>query len=334
MLSKRDWEIVLAFSTSFSIREVARKTGFSKSTIHRWAKKNKKNVRVVFNYAAAGLNYLLLLAENSRELKTLPEGVRSLRKAYGIGEQVYVITAIVPETVLSDWMGALEASGVYVTDKLRALEFRKWNPLRSSVTWVKQVPIPLLPDLERIAAEENYPPRLITANRTPDAYDLALMHYYMLNPPWYPRGIHLDALRDGLKPIDQRRLSEHWRWHVLPLWLYNTYYIPLNQFEVPIRLLVLSGSDVYGVSRALSTIPFTLSVFIDKSRAALITQMPCNLLGSIYKVFSEFDITLEYDVVFEPSLVGWIPRLWRFVRKRGRRWEWCMPSERITVRRK
>jgi len=334
MLSKRDWEIISSFSTSFSIREVARKTGLSKSTVHRWAKKNEKNVRAVFNYTAIGLNYLLLLAEKSAEPEALPEGVRSFRETYGIGRQAYVIVAIVPVAILDSWIETLEKAGVYIIDVIRALELRKWNPLKSSIAWIGQEPVPLLPVLERIAMEENYPPKPVTVSRVPDAYDLALIHYYIVNPPWRPRGIHVDALKDGLKPIDQRRLSEHWRWHVLALWLYNTCYIPLDQFKVPIRLLVLSGSDVYGVSRALSTIPFTLSAFIDKDRAALITQIPCNLLGSIYKIFSEFDISLEYDMIFAPSLVRWAPRLWRFVTKRGRRWEWCMPTGRITVRRK
>ena len=49
---------------------------------------------------------------------------------------------------------------------------------------------------------------------------------------------------------------------------------------------------------------------------------------------SGFDVELEYDFVLAPSLVGWAPRLWRFVRRRGRRWEWCMPSARVTVRRR
>ena len=294
------------------------------------------NVRAVFDYSGLGLCPIIVIVRYINNLKKakMPEGIVSIREAYGPGKKVHVITALVPFNLLREWMQLLESNDVSILKAILGVEYRKWNPAESPIMLLEGYVVPILPEIERYVHWAKNPPSKPINIRVPDPYDLALLHYYMKEPPWKPLGLHPHALADGIKPLDSRRLSDHWRNHVKPYWLFNTYRFLLDQSKVPIRLLVLEGRDAWRAARGLSLMPYVFSVFINRREAAIIAQFPCALMRELYRLLSELELEVSFDLLLAPSLVKWAPRLWRFVRKKGRAWEWCMPNTCVVVERK
>ena len=333
-------EIFSAIATSTSLREAARKLRIPHSTLHRLIKRLEEvgKFRAFFNYPRLGLIPSLIIAEWGMVPDKIIEGTVSIREGYSLGLRTLVITALTPLSLLNDYyLARLEEQGFSVRMVIRGMEYLRWNPAAAPITHIKYCSqyrkypfglfIPIYGELERKILTEDEPPKPVTTPpQAPDPYDLALLFYSWTHPPWEPKRIPIYAIRDGLKNIGAKRISDHWRRHVLPYWLYNTYTPYLDMSEVPLRVLVLSGGNIYGIARAVSLIPYTYFSMIDFDRVAIVMQIPCNLYMDFYKLLSTFDITVEYNLLLAPSLVKWAPRLWRFVRKRGKRWEWCEPK--------
>jgi len=334
-------EILSVLATSLSLRQAARRLKIPHSTLARIVRKLEERGRfkALFNYAALGLVPSIIIAEWSPLPSRIIEGTVSIREGYSPGSRVLLIVSLTPYTLLdSYYIPRLKEMGVTPYVVIRGLEYIKWNPSTAPVTYIEQyqklkkgyfngIFIPIYAELEKRVFSENNPPRKLNySQRAPDPYDLALIFNSWINSPWKPKRIPIHALKDGLKPIDAKRISDHWRKHLLPYWLYNTYTPFLDLSRIPLRVLVLSGKDSYGVARALASIPYTYSSFIDINKVAIILQAPCNLYVDLYKLLSTCDISVEHDLLLMPSLVKWDPRLWRFVRKRGKRWEWCEPK--------
>ena len=336
-------DILSAVATSTSLREAARKAGIPHSTLSRLIKKleQKGKFRAFFNYPKLGLVPLLIIAEwtSIPSKNKIIEGTVSIREGYSLGLRALVITALVPFRLLdSYYLRRLNEWGLTPYVVVRGLEYLKWNPALAPVTHIsRHIPskygingsffIPIYSELEKKILTENTPPSPIEPNvNVPDPYDLALLFNFWRHSPWEPKKIPKYAIKDGLKNINAKRISDHWRKHLLPYWLYNTYISYFRMLEVPLRVLIFTGRSIYGVARALASIPYTYFSVIDIDRVAIVMQAPCSLYIDFYKLLSTFDVSVEYDLLLAPSLVRWDPRLWRFVRKRGKRWEWCEPK--------
>jgi len=295
----------------------------------------KGRVYFVPDYGKFGLIPIALIVEPT-VIEELPYGTVSVRNIYGGGRILKLISALIPYVFLEEYCNSIPANILIL---IRGLKYYRWRPDDGGTLYLPEKGT-LIPVFSNIFTKEEYPENNCfreVENITPDIYDLIILSAKLHRGPFIR---HKEALKEALK-IDQsialtssQTLSYHFKRHVMPAWLYNTFipYLPMN--EVPFRLFYIKGKEAHIVARSLIKLPYFSTALIDVNTALVLGQPPCFMHERIFELLTMFDIEFPYGeiIMSSKSIVKSTPYLWKFVRWDGGRWVWWWPEERLRVR--
>ncbi len=106
--------------------------------------------------------------------------------------------------------------------------------------------------------------------------------------------------------VSHQELSRHFRNHVLKLWAGNRVWLYADAEQVPYKLLYLEGRDAPGVARALVTLPWFHTAYIDIDRAIVSGQPPCASMPHLYRALGDLDVDVM-EFAMEVSLLKGVP---------------------------
>ena len=180
------------------------------------------------------------------------------------------------------------------------------------------------------------PPAPPSSVKPPDPVDMAILVRKLQAGPFARpvEGVRYALSVDPSFPkVSEKTVGYHYRSHVLPAWLYNTFIPYLPMAEVPLRVFYFEGREAPALARVLIKLPYFITALVDVDRALVTGQPPSWMLETIYKVISSFDVKapLCQLVMSSESIAKFIPHLWKFLKKAGRSWSWTWPEERLRI---
>ncbi len=339
-LSRAEWELIQALTQSLTLRDLAKKTGFSLSTTWRIFKNlyRKGAYYYVFDTRRFRLCYLAVIsAYDEHGENEWPQGTLSIRKLWGL-KPYTLFSALIPYCFIDKYLKSLNADLVTV---VRGLEVHWWRPdSGGSLLMPRGGLVPFLSEtLKEKYFEEKYsrPPEPPPDNLTvPDPIDMAILVKKLQAGPFARpiEGVRYAANVDPSFPrVSEKTVSYHYRKHVLPSWLYNTFvpYLPIT--DVPLRIFYFEGREAPAVARMLITLPYFITALVDVNCSLLTGQTPAWMMETIYRVVSSFDVEapLCQPVMSSENIAKFIPHLWKFLKKTGKGWKWSWPEEKVRV---
>ncbi len=338
--SNTEWEFIQALTQARTLRELARKTGLSVSTAWRIFNNlyKKGAYYYIFNTRKFGLCYLAVIStypENGEN--EWPQGTLTVRKIWGL-KPYTLFSALIPCTFVSEYIKSLNADIVTV---IRGLEVYRWRPdSGGSILMPGKGLMPFLSKtLEELYFKEKnaVPPKELPDRiEAPDPIDLAILVRKLQAGPFARpiEGVKYAASVDPLFPrVSEKTVSYHYRRHVLPGWLYNTFipYLPIT--DVPLRVFYFEGREAPALARILINLPYFITALVDVNASLLTGQTPPWMMETVYRVISSFDVEapLCQLVMSSRSIAKFIPHLWKFLKETRRGWTWHWPKEKVRV---
>ncbi len=316
-----EWKALKALHSSLTMREVAYKTGLPLSTVSYMFNKLKEKGKFYFvvNYGELGLMVTTLITDNLKSdtgsLENLPLNVASVRKAYSGHGQFMVMYSIVPGPLVDELVSELKRDNIAVRTVVKGLEYIRWSPGFNAAELKGEFLKPVMEKAWEILNSSKKPPVFNTQSRVPDPIDLAIVSWRIQTGPFTSvlEGIKRIKESDPSFPkVSQQLISYHYRRHVLPSWLYNTYTPFLPMTSVPVRLYLFKGREAPALARALVALPYAYTATIDVDKAIVVAQYPCNMHYNVYSLISTADVELPYgEAILKPSMVSRTPFLWK-----------------------
>jgi len=339
-ITEREWKVISVIPTSKTLREVARKSNMSLSTVQYIFKRLYKKGKAYFvpDYYQIGIIPIAFITD-SIIFDEIPYGTMSIRNVYGNGCLKFII-AIVPYKFIDRYC---EDFGLQKGDKevlVRGLKYIRWRPDSGGTLYLprKRILIPTFSKLfDQVKHESEKIESYIEENKVPDLLDMIILTGKLHFGPFSrPLEILKKAKEEDPKiPIvSSQVLAYHYKKHVIKTWLYNTYipFLPMNL--VPFRIFFIKGREAGLLARFLIKLPYFNFALIDVNSSIIVGQPPCFMHEKIFETFSMFDVELPLGelIMSSRSIVRFVPHLWKFVRWDGGRWVWWWPEERLRVR--
>mgnify|MGYP000041111779 CR=1 FL=1 len=338
--SQEEWELIQALPSSLSLRRIAKRISLSPVSVWRIYKKlyEKGKFYYVFDTRRFGLCYLAVISTYPGNGENAwPQGTLTVRKIWGL-KPYTLFSALIPCTFISEYVKSLNADVVTV---VRGLEIYWWRPdSGGSILMPGKGLMPFLSKtLEELYFKEKHaaPPRELPDRiEAPDPIDLAILVKKLQAGPFAKpiEGIKYAASIDPLFPrVSEKTVSYHYRKHVLPGWLYNTFipYLPIN--DVPLRVFYFEGREAPALARILINLPYFITALVDVNASLLTGQTPPWMMETVYRVISSFDVEapLCQLVMSSRSIAKFIPHLWKFLKETRRGWTWHWPKEKVRI---
>ena len=301
-LTAIEWRILEAIPESTTLREVARRSGVPKTTVHRlYREVFPRNIRVRFVPDFRELNLIPLAVGLPGEawLKYLPPYTRSYRKAYGVGRIIKLVAAYVPPGFLDRYLSELPEPLFIV----RGFEYEMWRP-NPAVMFVENSGelVPVLPSLLSAYAGSELE-EWGRGLECPDPIDLAILFPKFQVDAFTPLREAASLLASHGIRAPSHVLSYHFRRHVVArLWRYNSITMYCDVGVMPVKAFYLVGREAHNAARALATLPFTFSAIMERGSALVVGQYPPSYYEIIYRLLSQVDAEAPLgELVFDPS---------------------------------
>ncbi len=337
--SEAECDLIQALPRALTIRDLARKTGRSVATTWRIYKKlyGKGKFVYVFDHRRFGLSYLAVIsAYTNTDENEWPQGTLSVRRLWGLGHYV-LYSAIVPYKFIDRYVKSLNADVVVV---VRGLEFHKWRPDSGGSMLVPGAGlVPFLSGdfLDAFFKEKRRsPPSPPSEDKVPDPIDMAILVKKLQAGPFARpiEGVRYALSVDPSFPkVSEKTVGYHYKEHVLPAWLYNTFIPFFSIAEVPLRVFYFEGKEAPMLARILIRLPYFFTALVDIDRSLLTGQPPPWMLETIYRVISSFNVKapLCQLVMSHESIAMFIPHLWKFLKRSRKGWNWTWPEEKVRI---
>jgi len=331
--------ILLNIPQARTLRELARLSGVSLSTVQRYMAKLKRYgmLKFVPNDAYFGLIRLAVLFSHSKKVNVgysqLPIGTMSIRNFVGVGRKILLITAYLPHVFVDTYLAELfSIIDCEVLGIVHAKEYLAWKPEASVLKMYRSDKrLELRKKVYETLEESKKPVYYRPNNRTPDSIDLKILTGKLAFGPYGRIGNQLAQLEKYFREswnISKQAISYHYHSHVLKGWKYNTYHFYLPHEKVPFSLLYLVGEEAPALARALMIIPHSLSAYVEEKSAVMLVQYPDILQRYLYEVASTAKVEIPYGpFIMDLSLSRYIPPFWRFVEGKAKKWKWIWPEK-------
>lgn len=326
--------LLLALRRAGSVRELARLGGVSLNAALNFISRMRRVGRFKFvpDYGFFGLVRVAAFSLEGVVPGRLPPGTVAVREFLAAGSRVVAVLGLVPFELRSRFLGELgrEMSLDFVVE---AREFRTWVPREdlmvfSSPTRFSHVMDRLWEVFEGERARG--PPRYVPGTRVPDKVDLKILAGKLAWGPFARPGEILARVSryTGELAVPSRQVvSYHYRRHVLPGWVCNTYHMYVDARETPFVAAVLRGREAAALARVLVYLPYSGVAYVDDGCAFYLGQVACWALRDFYALASSAEVEFPFGfMVMKFQLKAWVPFLWRFVGERGGRRVWLWPS--------
>ncbi|RLE95489.1 MAG: hypothetical protein DRJ55_01785 [Thermoprotei archaeon] len=100
--------------------------------------------------------------------------------------------------------------------------------------------------------------------------------------------------------------------------------------KVPFIALYLRGREAPALARALLALPGSIFAYVDMNKAYILAQYPCDLLHDVFSLASVADVEAPLGILtMKLGFKAKSPKLWWFLNKVGRRYEWRWPVEAL-----
>ncbi|HDJ97260.1 MAG: hypothetical protein DRJ55_01605 [Thermoprotei archaeon] len=335
--------ILLNIPRAKTLRELARLSGVSLSTVQRYMSKLNRYgmLKFVPDDSYFGLIRLAVLFSYGKKVNVsysqLPIGTMSIRNFVGVGRKLLLITAYLPRVFVKTYLAELfSIINSEILGIVHAKEYLAWKPEASVLNMyrsdkLKELRKKVYETLEKSKNPVNYRPN----NKTPDSTDLKILTGKLAFGPYGKIGNQLAQLEKYFREswnISKQTISYHYRSHVLKGWKYNTYHFYLPHERVPFSLLYLVGEEAPALARALMIIPHSLSAYVEEKSAAMFVQYPDTLQRYLYEVASTAKVEIPYGpFIMNLSLSRYIPPFWRFVEGKAKKWKWIWPKKNASL---
>jgi len=331
-------KVIFHLSYAKTIRELARLTKIPPTTVQNILAKLTKigKIKFVPDYSYFGLINLAVIVQSNYpiQLRKSIIGTKAVREFRGIGFKATVIRALVPyvlkQKYLEELKNTIDGDIIAVVE---SKEYISWKPDEDIMVYLDFNRLtPVIDKLFKILEQEKTPPQYRPNNKTPDEIDLKILAGKLAWGPYirpYTIIKKLNTLEN--KPIPPKQtISYHYINHVLKGWKYNTYHIYYPSNKIPFMALYLKGPEAPALARALMTFPVSFYAYIDTDQAYLSVQYPCHILNDIFNLTSAANVEAPLGIMtMKLALKSKSPKLWKFLCKVGRRYEWRWPVEAV-----
>lgn len=329
-VKQNEWKFMKAATKAWSLREAARISGLSISTLHRMLYNFRRKGQFKFLIDLKKTNLLMLAAIFPKlNIRRAPPFTTTVRDVYNVGSYTLIV-ALVPPPLVRKYIDYFESEPLIVVE---GYEYLRWSPLSPLSKYDPQTGA-ILPefDFERVRRLYEYPvEKWDNGLKAPDVYDLVLLQGRMRNPFARPLTIYKEARKKdpSLPEVSEQVLSYHFTRHVKAIWRGNTALVFANMKIIPVRLLYFEGKDAPVFARILCQLPGAFSAIIDVDKALVVGQFPCNYDEYIMREAEGFDVEMPYGCFIQSStdMRKVAPWFWKYVE--GKKWvfkeELCIP---------
>ena len=316
-------KIIRNLTSARSLRELARLSETSLSTVQYVLRRLTKRgeIRWIPRYAFFGLikvGMIFYIEETFLTIseEALPNGVAATYELLGLGRRYLFVSSVFPRKLLDKASRKVrKILNLKFVGKVLAREYIvKHSGIQTLSDDADEQQLKNLLEKLQTPLRESKPPRV------PDKIDLMLLAGKEAFGPF----IRLNEIyrklgkQAGLAGISRQVLSYHYKHHVLPGWLYNTFIEYLPTSEIPLRLIILKGRDAPALARALMRIEHALEAYIDRYNALVIAQYPCNLLRLVYELISYASVSQVNMTIMKPLISRDVLRYWEFLGPEGK----------------
>jgi len=331
-------KILLHIPHARNLRELAKITKMPPTTVQNIVNKLKSIGRLKFipDYSYFGLINVATIVQTKYPIdySSLPFGTTALREFKGIGLKISVIYGLVPNKLKQTYIEKLTNTvDGDIIDIVESKEFMSWKPEEDFIVFLNNKGIvPVIDKLHSILEQSKFSPKYKENNWVPDEIDLKILAGKIVWGPYKRPSIILRSINNSEdKPVPPKQtISYHYKNHVLKGWKYNTfhYYLPVR--KVPFIALYLRGREAPALARALLALPGSMFAYLDENKAYILAQYPCNLLHDVFSLTSVADVEAPLGILMmKLDFKAKLPKLWWFLNKVGRRYEWRWPVETL-----
>lgn len=319
-------KIVRNLTSARSLRELARLSETSLSTVQYVIQRLTKRgeIKWIPRHTFFGLIKVGMVFDIEETFPTLSEeallnGVAAIYELLGLGRRYLYVSGVFPLKLLDKALRKVERTlNLKLGEKVLTREYIVRYPgIRTLRGDADEQQLKSLLERFRTPLRESEP------SRVPDKIDLMLLAgkeafgpFIRLNEIYRKLGKQAE-----LTSISRQVLSYHYKHHVLPGWLCNTFieYLPIS--ETPLRLIVLKGRDAAALARALMHIEHSLEANVDRYSALVIAQYPCKLLRKVYELISYASVSQVKMTIMKPLIRRDILKYWKFL---GLKCKWIL----------
>jgi len=324
--------LLLALPRARSLRELARLSRLSLSTVERLVDKMKQdgNFKLVPDDDFFGLARVVAFAPGDAEVKKVPIGTNYVRCFRTYSGPVKVIGAYVPRALAPNYIADLKKH-VEIAGHFTSTEYAAWIP--TAETLAEEVDITKLSERVLVAGEGRKDEA--SRGRVPDDVDLKLLVGKLVYGPFIRAAEILIKLsrRVKIKLLPKQTLSYHYRNHLLPGWRATTYHEYKDEKQVPFVGLYLKGKEAGKVAKILAMLPYSGVAAIAENKAFYMGQLKCSLYPQVAELVAVHNAKAPFGLMYmKLELVSWIPPLWVFVKKEGKKWRWRWHRKSLLVK--
>ena len=267
----------------------------------------------------------------------LPPGTVAVREFLAAGSRVVAVLGLVPFELRSRFLGELGGE-MRLDFVVEAWEYRTWAPREGLMVFSS--PTQYVHVMDRLwevfeGERARGPPRYVAGPRVPDEVDLKILAGKLAWGPFARPGEILARVSQftGERAAYSRQVvSYHYRRHVLPGWVCNTFHMFVDASEVPFVAAVLRGREAAALARVLVYLPYSGVAYVGDGCAFYLGQVSCRALRDFYALVSSADVEFPFGLmVMKFHLKSWVPFLWRFLGERGGKRVWRWP-EKVELR--
>jgi len=323
--------LLLALPRARSLRELARLSRLSLSTVERLVDKMKRDGKFKFvpDDDFFGLARVVAFAPGDAEIKKVPIGTNYVRCFRTYSGTVKVIGAYVPRALAPNYIADLKKH-VEIAEHFTSTEYASWIP--TAETLAEEVDITKLSEKASLGKAQKDG---AIYGRVPDDVDMKLLvGKFVYGPFARPAEILIKLSRHvKIKLLPKQTLSYHYRNHLLPGWRATTYHEYKDEKQVPFVGLYLKGPEAGKVAKVLAMLPYSGVAAISENEAFYMGQLKCGVHPQVAELVTVHDAEAPFGLMFMKfELVSWIPPLWVFVKKEGKAWSWRWPRRLLLVK--
>ncbi|RLE81063.1 MAG: hypothetical protein DRJ51_04575 [Thermoprotei archaeon] len=305
-IHEREWQVMNALVRSLTISEVSRLTGIPPATVAQIIKRLSHRFKISFeiDYRKIGLLPIALFLRDFRKrIDSVPPYTVTVRKLFS-SDPYFLVTAIVPEEHLDEYLAELGEKPVYI---VRGLERVFWTPEAKLTSFQKVssregILVPQWGILYDMLEREDLPVPLTAEKIEFDTVDLGIIFYKSLDLFKKIAEIARLLKEDLGKNYSRQLLLYHFKVHVLRCWISNTVKPFIDMKVVPMRTILLEGEEAPKVARILVQLPHFYSALIDEDKALITGQPLCSMQEKIYELISYSDARMPLGDIIMSSL--------------------------------
>ena len=297
-LGEKEWRIIKAIPSSLTISEIASKAGLPQYEVSRKLSPKsplREKIKVSFELDFRLFNIIPVAVITRKSVKEVPF-MRSWRVVHVLGRKYNLITSLVPEELLQEWISNFDEDALIV----RAFEREWWNPQSIATLYSNGKVWGVIDKLRSVL---NSKLQIAIVKQQSLSFDEADAAIVMLKTIWAFNSLRKAETYSKKylgKRIPHQTLSRHFRRHVLKAWRGNRVRLYNDLSKMPYRIFYIKGRDAPKIGHALVQLPWFHTAYLDIDAALVSGQPPCEAMLPLYQVLGEQDVS-TIDLVMNPA---------------------------------